>query len=162
MFVEQTQYGLIVDVDSETETDRLGQAIADVIEPGVIIGLIGPLGAGKTRLSRAIAEALGVDSGAIASPTFVLVHEYEGRIPVYHIDTYRLEDPDAFDALGIAEDLEGTGVCLIEWADRVMDRLPASTWWLQLKATGIESRRIEMRVPGQVAGRIADRIRSPE
>ena len=93
MNLARTTAGLVIEVDSEEETERLGQALAEVCEPGCVIGLIGPLGAGKTRLVRAIAESLGVDPGAIASPTFVLIHEYEGRIPVYHFDVYRLESP---------------------------------------------------------------------
>ena len=93
--------------------------------PGTVIGLIGPLGAGKTRLTRAIAEALGVDPGAIASPTFVLIHEYEGRIPVYHFDAYRLGGPDDFEALGASDYWDGGGVCLVEWADLVRGPAPA-------------------------------------
>src|SRR3954469_15745038 len=89
--------GLGIVVESEAETDRLGRALAGLGARGAVIGLVGPLGAGKTRLTRAIAEALGVDPGAIASPTFVLIHEYEGRIPVYHFDAYRLADADEFD-----------------------------------------------------------------
>src|SRR3954452_12724234 len=116
MHVERQRGVLIVEVDSEDQTAALGRAIADRVRPGTIIGLIGPLGAGKTRLVRAVAEALGVDPGAIASPTFVLIHEYEGRLPVYHFDTYRLPNPDAFEDLGLA-DYWQSGVCLVEWAD---------------------------------------------
>src|SRR4051812_5587441 len=101
MQAERTPDGeLIVELRSEFETDRLGRTLAELVESGTVVGLIGPLGAGKTRLTRAISEALGVDPGAIASPTFVLIHEYDGRIPVYHFDAYRLGGPDEFDALG--------------------------------------------------------------
>ena len=86
------QHADMFDLDSEDETERLGRVIADLVEPGVVIGLVGPLGAGKTRLARAIAEALGVDPAAISSPTFVLIHEYEGRLPIYHFDAYRLQE----------------------------------------------------------------------
>src|SRR5947209_171714 len=91
---------LTIRIASEAETERLGRALAGVVSPGVVIGLVGTLGAGKTRLVRAIAESLGVEPGAIASPTFVLIHEYPGRLPIYHFDAYRLADPDEFDALG--------------------------------------------------------------
>jgi hypothetical protein len=84
MDAPRTASTLIVDLASEDETVRLGRAVAELVVPGVVIGLVGPLGAGKTYLARAIAESLGVDPGAIASPTFVLIHEYQGRLPVYH------------------------------------------------------------------------------
>src|SRR5215207_8549560 len=140
MRVERTAQGLRIEVQTEAETDRVGRALAGVVGPGTVLGLIGPLGAGKTRLVRAVAEALGVDPGAIASPTFVLIHEYEGIIPVYHFDAYRLGSPDDFDALGAADYLDGDGVCLVEWADRVADRLPLGTWSVRIEPLD-ESRR---------------------
>ena len=125
---------LIVSLLDETETETLGRILAALVIPGDVIGLVGTLGAGKTRLSRAIAEALGVDPGVIASPTFVLIHEYESlTLPIYHFDPYRLESPAAFDALGAADYwTEGEGLCLIEWADLVADRLPPHAWWITI------------------------------
>jgi len=135
---------LIVTVGDEAETENLGRALAQVVEPGDVIGLVGTLGAGKTRLARAIAEALGVDPGAISSPTFVLIHEYEGeRFPVFHFDAYRLEGPSAFDALGASDYwTEAAGLCLIEWADLVEDRLPERTWWVRITQTEEPSGRL--------------------
>ncbi len=124
MDVARPAPGLIeIELASEDETARLGRAIAELVEPGTVIGLVGPLGAGKTRLVRAIAEALGVDPVAISSPTFVLIQEYDGRLPVYHFDTYRLPSPEAFEDLGAA-DYWDDGVSLVEWADRVAGLLP--------------------------------------
>jgi tRNA threonylcarbamoyladenosine biosynthesis protein TsaE len=156
MRVEQTGPAtLSIEVASEAETERIGRALARLARPGLVIGLVGTLGAGKTRLARALAEALGVDPGAIASPTFVLIHEYQGRIPVYHFDAYRLGGPDDFDALGASDYWsEGDGLCLIEWADRVADRLPRETWWVRIASTGDEGRRI--RVESPEAERVAD------
>jgi tRNA threonylcarbamoyladenosine biosynthesis protein TsaE len=151
---------LMVELASEAETEQLGHTIAGVIEPGTVIGLVGPLGAGKTRLCRAIAEGLGVDPGAIASPTFLLIHEYEGRLPVLHADSYRLDDPEEFDALGIVDEFEGPGVCLIEWADRIADRLPSTAWWLELEPTGVASRRLVVRARPQILEQIAKRLAS--
>src|SRR5689334_14978657 len=95
MDVIRTSPGVLeVELASEDDTARLGRAIAGVVEIGTVIGLVGPLGAGKTRLTRAIAEALGVEPDTISSPTFVLIQEYDGRLPVYHFDTYRLPSPE--------------------------------------------------------------------
>jgi tRNA threonylcarbamoyladenosine biosynthesis protein TsaE len=156
MKVERTgETSLSIEVASEADTERLGRALAEVVEPGVVIGLVGTLGAGKTRLVRALAEALGVDPGAIASPTFVLIHEYVGRMPVYHFDAYRLANPDEFDALGASDYwTEGDGLCLIEWADLVADRLPRPTWWVRIELNGPTGRLL--RVESPEASRLAD------
>jgi tRNA threonylcarbamoyladenosine biosynthesis protein TsaE len=139
---------LTIQIDSEAETDLLGRALAEIVQPGVVIGLVGTLGAGKTRLVRALAEALGVDPGAIASPTFVLINEYPGRMPIYHFDAYRLADPEAFDALGASDYwAEGQGLCLIEWADLVADRLPRSAWWISIQLDGSTGRIVRVESP---------------
>jgi tRNA threonylcarbamoyladenosine biosynthesis protein TsaE len=147
MKVVRTDSGLQIDLADEGETERLGRALADVMAPNVVVGLVGPLGAGKTRLTRAIAEALGVDPSAIASPTFVLIHEYDGRIPVYHFDVYRLTSPAAFEDLGAADYWQAGGVCLVEWADRVRDLLPADAWWIAIEPMGVSTRRVRIEVP---------------
>jgi tRNA threonylcarbamoyladenosine biosynthesis protein TsaE len=141
----------VVDAADEADTDRLGRALATVAGPGTVIGLVGPLGAGKTRLARAVAEALGAEPAAIASPTFVLIHEYEARLPIYHFDTYRLGSPEQFDALGAADYWDAGGVCLVEWADRVADRLPSGSWWVRVEPTGPGSRRFVVAVPDVAA-----------
>jgi len=135
---------LILTLGGEADTEALGLALAKVLGPGDVVGLVGTLGAGKTRLSRAIAEALGVDPGAISSPTFVLIHEYESStLPIYHFDTYRLEGPSAFDALGASDYwTEAVGLCLVEWADLVADRLPEPTWWVRIEPTADPSGRL--------------------
>lgn len=161
MHVQVTaQDRLAVEVASEADTDRLGRALAEVVAPGAVLGLVGTLGAGKTRLVRAMAEALGVDPGAIASPTFVLIHEYAGRLPIYHFDAYRLADADEFDALGASDYwAEGDGLCLIEWADLVADRLPRGTWWVRIESTGPSSRTVLLEGPD--AARLAALLGDP-
>src|SRR5207245_9904467 len=109
----------VCDVPDLAATTAFGRRLAERLFPGAIVALIGPLGAGKTHLVRAVAEGLGCDGRRVSSPTFALVHEYPGRMPVYHFDTYRLPDEAAFVDLGVDEYFAGDGVCLIEWADRV-------------------------------------------
>lgn len=128
-------------VHSEHDIARLGAAIANAVPPGTTIALIGTLGAGKTRLVQAVAEALGVPRGQVTSPTFVLVNEYtSGRLPVYHFDAYRLRDDDEFLNLGPDEYFESAGVTLVEWADRVADLLPAERLNVTIDVTGPQSR----------------------
>src|SRR5262249_43426233 len=104
------------DVPDLASTAAFGHRLAGLLFPGAVVGLVGPLGAGKTHLVREIAEGLGCDGRRVSSPTFALMHEYPGQIPVYHFDTYRLPDETAFVDLGVDEYFAGDGVCLIEWA----------------------------------------------
>lgn len=128
------------DLTSEADTVRLGQTLAACLQPGDVIGLIGDLGVGKTRLVQAAAVALGTDPSAVNSPTFSLIQEYAGRIPLRHCDTYRLRDPDEFADLGLDELLAEDAVVLIEWADRVADYLPRERCDITLTATGPTAR----------------------
>jgi tRNA threonylcarbamoyladenosine biosynthesis protein TsaE len=109
------------------------------------VALIGPLGAGKTYLVRAIAEGLGIaDSRVVSSPTFVLIQEYSARLPIYHFDAYRLRSEAEFHDLGAHEYFAGAGVCLIEWADRVSASMPAEHLRIELSVTGESSRRAQL------------------
>ena len=130
----------------EHDTKRLGAALAEVLPPGTVVGLIGTLGAGKTRLVQAVAAALGVPPGSVTSPTFVLVNEYAGgRRPVYHFDTYRLKDADEFLALGPDEYFESDGITFVEWADRVAQLLPKERLEIALEVVGETQRCICVR-----------------
>src|SRR5437867_9640444 len=108
---------LTIDVLTVDATMQFGRRLAQLLFPGAVVALIGPLGAGKTQLVRAVAEGLGIaDSRAVSSPTFVLIQEYAARLPIYHFDAYRLHGPREFFDLGAHEYFEGKGVCLVEWA----------------------------------------------
>src|SRR6266851_4838787 len=116
---------MTIDLPDPGATQAFGQRLAERLFPGAVVALIGELGAGKTHFARAVAEGLGVaDSRVVTSPTFVLVQEYHGRLPIYHFDAYRLRHSGEFLELGAHEYFEGKGVCLVEWADRVEDVLP--------------------------------------
>jgi tRNA threonylcarbamoyladenosine biosynthesis protein TsaE len=116
--------------------------LARVLFPGAVVGLVGQLGAGKTHLVRAIAEELGiVDGRVVTSPTFVLIQEYDARLPIYHFDAYRLHAEAEFLDLGAHEYFEGKGVCLVEWADRVPGCMPAEHVRISISVTGPQSRR---------------------
>jgi tRNA threonylcarbamoyladenosine biosynthesis protein TsaE len=132
---------LTLDLLDLSATEALGRRLGCLLFPGAVVALIGPLGAGKTHLTRAVAEGLGIaDSRAVSSPTFVLIQEYRARLPVYHFDAYRLRGEGEFFDLGAHEYLEGDGVCLIEWADRVAGCLPAEHLRIELAVTGETSR----------------------
>lgn len=111
---------------SAEETVALGERLGAFLRPGDIIALEGNLAAGKTTITKGIARALGVDD-TITSPTFCLVSEYEGKMPLYHFDVYRLQDTDDFANLGADEMLYGNGVCVIEWSEKIMEELPSRT-----------------------------------
>jgi len=130
-------------------TEELGRRLGQLLAPGAIIGLVGTLGAGKTHLTRAIAEGLGVyNPAAVNSPTFVLIQEYAGPIPLYHFDTYRLRDSREFLDLGSEEYLYGDGVCVLEWADKVQDVLPQDCLTLQIQILSETARRIKFTATG--------------
>jgi len=152
----------IYEAADETATDALGAALAEALPDGAVVGLRGTLGAGKTRLVQAVAEATGVDRSLVVSPTFVLIQQYRGRRPVYHLDAYRLRDEDEFEALGPEECFEGGGLTLVEWADRVEGSLPRDRIDVRIDVTGPESRRFEVATRGggyeEVIRRLSDRL----
>jgi tRNA threonylcarbamoyladenosine biosynthesis protein TsaE len=122
---------------SEADTEKLGHLLAQVLCPSTVVGLVGTLGAGKTRLVQAIAAGLGVARDVVTSPTFVLVNEYPGgRVPVYHFDTYRIRDRDEFCELGPEEYFQSSGITLVEWAERFADCLPADRLTITIVAAG--------------------------
>jgi tRNA threonylcarbamoyladenosine biosynthesis protein TsaE len=148
----------IYESSDESATAALGAALADVLPGGTTVALLGTLGAGKTRLVQAIAEALGVDRQNVVSPTFVLVQEHHGRRTIYHIDAYRLRDEDEFLALGPEEFFESDALVLIEWADRVEVCLPKDRIEIRIEVTGPETRRFEVASVGAMPARIIDEL----
>ena len=107
------------------QTLRLGRVFGGMLPQASTVALVGDLGSGKTLLAKGIAGGLGVeDEREVSSPTFVLVNEYQGRIPVHHVDLYRLRDSVEVEEIGWQEFISGPGVTLVEWAEKVQDLLP--------------------------------------
>lgn len=123
------------------ETIALGERIGNKLKKGDIIAMQGTLAAGKTTITKGIAKALGI-SDNITSPTFCLISEYEGKMPLYHMDVYRLEGTDDFENLGTNDMLYGDGVSIIEWSEKIMDALPRKTIILKLEPHDDGSRTI--------------------
>ena len=128
------------------ETIALGRRFGERLGAGDCVGLMGQLGAGKTQFARGVALGLGLDDGRmVRSPTFVLMQEYPARVPVYHLDAYRLTDPQAeLVDLGFEEMLTD-GVVLLEWAERAQSLLPANAWQVTIEITGPTDRRFSIR-----------------
>ncbi len=124
---------------TEEETVTLGERIGSRLRPGDVVALRGGLAAGKTTLTKGIARALKIDED-VTSPTFTLVSEYSGSLPLYHMDAYRLDSPVAFVDLGVEDCLYGEGVCVIEWSERVMSELPRTSILITLEANEDGSR----------------------
>jgi tRNA threonylcarbamoyladenosine biosynthesis protein TsaE len=159
------------EANDESDTDRFGAAVAAVLPPGLVVALVGTLGAGKTRFVQAVAQAVGFDPRDVVSPTFVLVHEY--RIPrplhsepaglavqkkggawisvIYHIDAYRIRDKDEFRDLGPEEFFESDGWTFVEWADRIADCLPSDCLQITIEVTSATQRRFTVTSTGELS-----------
>jgi len=128
---------------SEKETIELGKAIGSVLLPGTVVALVGPLGSGKTRLIKGIALGLLVESAdEVVSPTYTLINEYSGKVPLYHIDAYRLKSPRELAELGLEEYFASKGITVIEWADKVSDMLPDKHLLITMSHVSRRRRRI--------------------
>lgn len=118
--------------NSAEETIELGKKIGSLLQKGDIIAMQGTLAAGKTTITKGIAQALGVKD-TITSPTFCLISEYEGKMPLYHMDVYRLDGAEDFANLGTEDMLYGEGVSIIEWSEKIMEELSKKTIILKLE-----------------------------
>ncbi|MDZ4732492.1 MAG: tRNA (adenosine(37)-N6)-threonylcarbamoyltransferase complex ATPase subunit type 1 TsaE [Nitrospirota bacterium] len=140
---------------SHQHTDRLGQAIGRVLRGGETIALYGPLGAGKTARVRGIAEGLGASPTAVTSPTFVVIHEYDqGRLPLAHVDLYRIRSPRELESTGLIEYFSGQTVTAIEWADKGLAALPSDRIEIVLGHRAARSRTIQLSATGPKSGEV--------
>ncbi|GAA0864378.1 tRNA (adenosine(37)-N6)-threonylcarbamoyltransferase complex ATPase subunit type 1 TsaE [Paraclostridium tenue] len=126
-------------LENEEQTKEIGYKLGQLLTPKSVVCLIGDLGAGKTTMTQSLAKALEVDD-YITSPTFNIVNEYEGRMPLYHFDVYRIGSSDEMYDIGFDEYIDGDGVCIIEWANLIEDILPNEYLYIEMnyKETGRE------------------------
>jgi tRNA threonylcarbamoyladenosine biosynthesis protein TsaE len=148
---------MVVLTRTADETEAIGCRIGEALEPGMVLALIGELGAGKTTLTKGIARGLGVPD-LIHSPTFTLIHEHFGRIPVYHFDLYRLTSAEQLDDLGYEDYFYGAGVSVIEWPEKIMNMLPPDH--LEVFISGEDTRTIRLNPTGPRAEEVAARVTS--
>ncbi len=128
------------------QTKEFAKRLAGLLEPGDVIALEGDLGAGKTTFTKGLAEGLGIKR-TVNSPTFTIIKEYQGRLPLYHMDVYRVED--SYEDLGFEEYFEGSGVTVVEWAHLIEEQLPEGLLTIQLYHGENDSRKIVAEPRGQ-------------
>lgn len=126
---------------SPQETEAIGEMLAKTLRGGTVIAYRGGLGMGKTAFTRGLAKGLGY-TGRVTSPTFTIVNEYSGKIPLFHFDMYRLPDSDALFDIGWEDYLDRGGVCAVEWSENVSDALPEDTLWVTIARGTEDSDRI--------------------
>lgn len=131
---------------STEETDSIAFKIGELVSKNMVITLEGDLGAGKTTFSKGLARGLGVTKN-VNSPTFTIIKEYKGRLPLYHMDVYRIEDE--FEDLGFHEYFEGNGVTIVEWAHLIQDQLPTELLAIQILYQNEHERKIIFNPKGE-------------
>lgn len=131
--------------NSPGETLDIGRIIGEHLTGGQVVALTGELGSGKTCLTQGIARGLGISKKQyVTSPTFTLINEYPGMIPLYHMDLYRLSGPGDLEDMGYEEYFYGNGVVVIEWAEKVADILPPGVLFIHMEYAGGDTRRMEI------------------
>lgn len=128
---------------NEQEMENLGRNMAKNFTKGTVVSLRGSLGAGKTVFARGVARELGICE-AIVSPTFTLIQQYDGKLPMYHMDLYRISSEEDFLMIGGEDFLYSSGVCLIEWSEVISDLLPKNTIYINIKVNDDQSRTVEI------------------
>ena len=130
--------------NSAEDTIKIGKLIGSSLTKGTVIAFKGTLAAGKTTLTKGIAESLEIDE-VITSPTFTLVSEYEGKLPLYHFDVYRLDTVEDFLNIGSEEMMYGDGVCAIEWSEKIESALPKDAIIIEIEILTPETRKITIK-----------------
>lgn len=147
---------------SPSQTIRIGKQLGRLLQRGDVVALAGELGTGKTQLIKGLAQGIGVKKSAyVSSPSFTLINEYPGKITLYHMDLYRMEEAEAKE-LGLEEYFQGEGVSAIEWADRIPSLLPAQLLWIHFSYTGKQTRTIEVIPKGKRYEALLKKLRISE
>jgi len=133
---------------SPEETRALGEALGRVLQDGDFVGLVGELGAGKTELARGIAHGAGIADEDVSSPSFSIVHQHRGRIPLTHADLYRLTGPTDLDGTGFHELRDGPGATLVEWVDRIPGAAPPDALRIVLEEPAENARELVVNTSG--------------
>lgn len=142
------------------KTRAFGRQIGEALTRGMVLFLEGDLGSGKTVLVQGLAEGLAVpDAIVVASPSYALIHEYPGRIPLFHVDLYRIEAPDDVDDLGLFDILDSDHVIAIEWAERIRDALPPEGLTIRLTMINDDTRKISVTASGLRAANVLRTLR---
>ena len=143
--MDTTMKKTVMETSCMEETAKYAFEMAQNAEPGQVFALIGDLGVGKTVFTKGFAEGLGIEE-PVSSPTFTILQIYEeGRLPLYHFDVYRIEEPEEMEEVGFDDYVYGDGVCLIEWAGRIEEILSEETIWIKIEKDlekGLDYRRI--------------------
>jgi tRNA threonylcarbamoyladenosine biosynthesis protein TsaE len=146
--------------ESPSQTIHLGELLGELLFGGAFVALVGGLGSGKTVLAKGIARGLGVeDDREVTSPSFVLVNEYPGRVAIYHLDLYRLESSAEVERIGWDEIICGSGVTLVEWAERAGEHLPEERIEVSLQWAGQERRKLGFRGRGRAARQLVKALK---
>jgi len=141
------------------ETQKLGEELGCRLSPGSILALTGELGSGKTTLVQGIGKGLGIQS-LIKSPSFVIIHEYSGSVPLYHFDLYRIAHPEEIISLGCEDYFyQKKGIVVIEWAEKMEDLLPAEYLKIELEIVDLFKRRIALRAYGSFYRRVIEKMK---
>ncbi len=142
---------LLLLTKSPAETKRLGERIGKLLLPGDVVALSGELGSGKTVLTKGIARGLGIKGNPVRSPSFVLIKEYPGKVPLFHFDLYRLTKPGELNTIGYEEYFSSKGVVVIEWAERAKNFLPEKYLEVELSIINKNERKISVKMKGKGA-----------